>query len=366
MQLVDNYKDIALSETPMIDVRAPIEYAKGTILNAVNLPLMTDDERRDVGICYKKHGQDQAVSLGHKLVSGEVKAKRLDNWCHYFDTHPNSHIFCFRGGLRSRISQQWIVETGRDIPLIKGGYKAFRQFLTQQSETITTQLPLLIVGGQTGCGKTELLDDLNGALDLEGLANHRGSAFGKNITPQPSQIDFENAIAKHLLKIEQAQLGVIITEDESRLIGRCALPLHLREKMAQAPVYMLQDSFEQRCLRILKSYVIDMLDAFMLHDPQQGFLGLSEHLHNALFAIRKRLGAERYSELKTVLDAALAKQLSQNDATGHLQWIEVLLRDYYDPLYQYQLGKKQHRIVYKGNHQQLLDILANKQREYRL
>jgi tRNA 2-selenouridine synthase len=342
----------------MIDVRAPVEFDKGTILNALNLPLMDDEQRRLVGICYKDKGQQAAIELGHKLVSGDIKDKTISLWCDYFDQNPNTHIFCFRGGLRSKTSQQWIMQTGRDIPLIKGGYKAFRQYLITSAQRIIEKMPLRIIGGKTGSGKTELLDALNDIVDLEGLANHRGSSFGKHISPQPSQINFENQLAKRLLQLDEKQLSSLILEDESRTIGKCALPEPLKLKMQQSPVYMLEDSFDTRVQRILHDYVISMNKQYRdTYGDEEGFIRFGDYLKAAFYGIRRRLGSQRHTELLAVLEQALVCQQSQNTPDGHIHWIEVLLREYYDPTYEYQLTKKQDRIVFKGNKDQLIERL---------
>ncbi len=361
MNIVDNFKEIVLQDTPMIDVRAPIEFDKGTILGAKNLTLMDDEERRLVGICYKEKGQQQAITLGHKLVCGDVKAQRVEAWCNYFDENPNTHIFCFRGGLRSKTSQQWITDTGRDIPLIKGGYKAFRQYLMSETENIIEQLPIHIISGKTGCGKTELLDVMDDILDLEGLANHRGSAFGKNISPQPSQINFENQIGKRLLQLQDSEQSHLILEDESRTIGRCALPECLRQKMLRSNVYLLEDDFDNRVERILQDYVINMRLQYQQNFGEEaGFNRFGEYLVTAFNGIKRRLGSQRHTELLKVLQQALSQQQSQNDHSGHMHWISVLLTDYYDPIYEYQLDKKQDRIVFRGNKKDLFELFKEK------
>ncbi|MFT4926315.1 MAG: tRNA 2-selenouridine synthase [Phenylobacterium sp.] len=358
MTIVDNYQQIILQNTPLIDVRAPVEFVKGSIPNATNLPLMNDEERHLVGICYKEKGQDAAITLGHKLVSGDLKQQRVNHWGEFFDSHPNSHILCFRGGLRSKTSQQWIIDSGRDIPLIKGGYKALRQYCIEQTELIVGQMPLCMVGGKTGSGKTELLMALGDTLDLEGIANHRGSAFGKNITEQPSQINFENEVAKRLLQLQQMPYTHLVVEDESRTVGRCALPLVLLEKMRQSPVYWLEDDIDHRAQRILHDYVVDMdLQYRARFGDEVGFERFSEYLKTAFNGIRRRLGDLRHTQLLETLQQALNKQQSQNDASDHLQWIMVLLSEYYDPIYQYQLTNKQDRIVHRGNKDELLEVL---------
>lgn len=355
MHLVDNYKEIVLADTPMIDVRAPVEFDKGSILGAANLPLMDNEQRHQVGICYKEKGQEQAIALGHQLVSGLLKQQRIEAWCQYFDQHPNTHLFCFRGGLRSKTTQQWINQTGRDIPLIKGGYKAMRTFLLKTLEQTVEQKTLKLISGKTGCGKTELLVRLNHTVDLEGLANHRGSSFGKQVSPQPSQINFENQIAKRLLQLQSSQQ--LILEDESRLIGRCALPDNLRAQMQQSKVYLLEDTFENRVERILQDYVINMEKQFNQQYGDDGFNQFSAYLNTAFNGIKRRLGLERHKALVTTLNEALLKQSSQNDADGHITWIEVLLKEYYDPIYEYQLAKKQQRIISSGDKEALFEQL---------
>ena len=365
MQIVDNYRQLALDDTPMIDVRAPVEFVKGAILSAINLPLMDDAERHKVGICYKEQGQQAAIELGHQLVSGLTRDNRVAAWCDYFDANPNTHIYCFRGGLRSKTSQRWIVESGRDIPLIKGGYKAFRQYLLQQTESLVGQWPLHIIGGKTGCGKTEVLAAMNNILDLEGLANHRGSSFGKKVTPQPSQINFENQLAKRLLQLQQNGVGALILEDESRIIGRCALPLVLKEKMLRSPVYMLEDDFESRVARILDDYVIQMDQQFTAsYGEEDGQTKLEDYLTKALNGIRRRLGPQRHTQLQEVLQDALRHHQSSNDYSRHEDWIRVLLNEYYDPLYDYQISKKQDRIVYRGTAEELLSLMKEKQNQW--
>lgn len=113
-------------ERPLIDVRAPVEFAQGALPGAVNLPLMIDDERHQVGIAYKKHGQAAAIELGERLVSGAVKQARIAAWQAYLAEYPNALIYCFRGGLRSQITQQWLEEAGISRPRLEGGWKAMR------------------------------------------------------------------------------------------------------------------------------------------------------------------------------------------------------------------------------------------------
>ncbi|MFQ3192723.1 MAG: tRNA 2-selenouridine synthase, partial [Paraglaciecola sp.] len=132
MQPITDFKQLFLSDTPMIDVRAPIEFIKGAFPSSISAPLMNDDEREAVGTCYKEHGSDAALELGHQLVFGDIKAQRLRHWQNLTKTHPDGIFYCFRGGLRSRITQQWLNDIGIDRPYVEGGYKAMRTYLLEQ------------------------------------------------------------------------------------------------------------------------------------------------------------------------------------------------------------------------------------------
>ncbi len=276
---ITDYRDIFLNDRPMMDTRAPVEFTKGAFPGVVNLPLMTDDERRRVGTCYKQQGQQAAIVLGHQLVSGATKAERIEQWAQFAQANPNGYLYCFRGGLRSQIVQQWLkTEAGIDYPRVGGGYKAMRTFLVETIEQATAQCDFVLLGGMTGTGKTEVLTQLNNALDLEGHANHRGSSFGKRATTQPSNIDFENRLAVDLLKKRAAGIERFVVEDESRMIGSCALPLPLHKGMQGFAMVWLEDSVEGRVERILRDYVINLCAEFIAVFGENGYAFFAERL----------------------------------------------------------------------------------------
>ena len=143
-------------DTTFIDVRAPLEFDQGHVPGALNRPLMDDEERRRVGICYKQNGQKAAVALGHKLVSGAVKAERVQAWLAAARAAPGrTLVYCARGGMRSSISQSWMAEAGLDLPLVQGGYKTLRHTLMQQNEHFADQADFIVVAGRTGSGKDQ-------------------------------------------------------------------------------------------------------------------------------------------------------------------------------------------------------------------
>ena len=241
-----DYRDIFLNDLPMMDMRAPVEFTKGAFPNAISLPLMTDIERQKVGTCYKQKGQQAAIELGHQLVSGKVKAERVEAWAAFARANPNGYLYCFRGGLRSQIVQQWLKDAGIDYPRVIGGYKAMRTFLIETLDSAVAECDFVIVGGMTGTGKTEVIAALDHSIDLEGHANHRGSSFGKRATGQPAQIDFENRLAIDLLKRRARGQQQFVLEDESRLIGTCSLPLSLHQGMQDYPLVWLEDQSADR------------------------------------------------------------------------------------------------------------------------
>jgi len=253
---IDDYKDLFLKEIEMMDVRAPIEFSQGAFPHTLNLPLMSDDEREAVGLCYKKNGQDKAIELGHQLVSGETKEQRVNDWSHFVKTNPHGVLYCFRGGLRSKITQQWIYEkTGKIYPRVKGGYKAMRRFLIDELVNSANTIKPIMLGGRTGIGKTPLLAKLEQKLEHEAIYHHRGSGFGKHATPQPSQIDVENSLSIEFIKLREKGFSHIVLEDEgNNIVPRC-IPDALSEKIKSSPLILLEDERELCTANTLQAYI---------------------------------------------------------------------------------------------------------------
>jgi len=285
-------------------------------------------------------------------------------WAAFARAHPDGALYCFRGGLRSQTVQRWLrEEAGIDYPLVVGGYKAMRTFLIETTQQALRECSLIVVGGLTGTGKTDVIAQLENAVDLEGLANHRGSAFGRRSTPQPTPIDFENCLAIDLLRKREAGWTQFVLEDEGRFIGSCTLPLELSEAMQQCPLVWLEDSFENRVERILRDYVLDQQrDYVTAHGEELGFRLYAQQLLESLGRIAKRLGGLRHQRLTDVMQAALAQQESSGAVDGHRAWIAELLRDYYDPMYDYQRESKTARTVFAGTQDEVLDYLRAQQR----
>lgn len=356
-EFYDDFKSIVLNKTPLLDVRAPVEFQSGAFLEAVNLPIMNDEERRLVGICYKNEGNAKAIELGHKLVSGDVKEERVRAWCDFIDANPDALLYCFRGGQRSKIAQQWIKESGREISRIKGGYKAFRNYLLNEIDASLFSFKPLILGGRTGCGKTIFLRELPYAIDLEALANHRGSSFGQKITPQTSQINFENNLAYALIQKIQKGFSYLLFEDEGKHIGSVFMPKSFISAMAEAPLVILETSIEKRIEITLEEYVIEAQTNYKRADFEDAFEAWQQNIQSAMKRIEKRLGYEKYALVCTLFKSGVDEQIKKGSYEKYKEWVEYLLREYYDPMYDYQIQKRSNNIVFRGNAQDVKKYL---------
>ncbi len=356
-QDIEDYHSLILNGAPLIDVRAPIEFSTGHLPASYNFPILSDEERVAVGTCYKQKGRDKAVELGHQLVSGNNRSDKIEAWQQFYSDHPNAVIYCARGGMRSKLSQSWLKEIGIDLPRVHLGYKGLRNYLLSVLDNVD-QHPMLIVSGDTGTGKTELLQNFDAMIDLEGLANHHGSAFGKNITEQPAQATFENALAVNY--VQKNDLPVWLLEDESRNIGKVHLPESLYIAMSKAPIVVVEEPLDNRLHRISQLYFIEMSEKYRnAYGDELGWDKYCDYLKQGLFALRKRLGLGRFAVLQQILEDALVEQLSTGKIDLHLDWLSILLTEYYDPMYQYQLNKKKDRMIFSSDYQSVSDFIKD-------
>ncbi|WP_017300794.1 tRNA 2-selenouridine(34) synthase MnmH [Nodosilinea nodulosa] len=299
---------------PILDVRSPGEYGHGHIPGAVSLPLFTDEERSRVGICYKQVGREAAVELGFDIAGpkcGEFirAAKTLA---------PNRHlrVHCWRGGMRSG-GMGWILElAGFTVHTLEGGYKAYRRWVR---ETLATPKPIMILGGMTGSGKTLILQELAAlgepVLDLEALANHRGSSFGALLLPpQPSTEHYENLLAEKWVNFSGQR--PIWLEAESRRVGTCRIPNELFLQMEAAPAIEVVRSLDER---------LDLLVAIYGEASAEELVAATER-------IRKRLGGDRTQVAVAHIQA------------GNLRAACAIILDYYDRAYRHDLERRRRTI----------------------
>ncbi|HAD14792.1 MAG TPA: tRNA 2-selenouridine(34) synthase MnmH [Saprospirales bacterium] len=254
--VLDPAKFIAeLPERVMLDVRSPGEYAHGHIPGALSFPLFDDAERSQVGTMYKQTGKEEAMELGLSIVGPKMadfvkQAKKLA---------PGRRlaVHCWRGGQRSG-SMAWLFrQSGFDVVTLHGGYKAYRQYILDGFKT--TSLKLIVLGGRTGSGKTKILHKLKNLgeqiIDLEGLAHHKGSAFGFiGEQPQPTVEQYENDLFQAISQLDPGRRVWI--ENESKSIGRVYIPLDFWAKMKAAPLVNIDIPNHIRLENLVKDYVL--------------------------------------------------------------------------------------------------------------
>ena len=340
-------KDLIQKKTPFIDVRSPSEFNQGSIPLSINIPILNDIEREIVGKAFKSSGQEVAKKIGHQLVSGKIKNHRVNEWKEFIEANPRSWLYCARGGLRSEIAQSWLKDIGLIIDRVDGGFKSIRNFCLEVFEHINEDnKDWIVLAGRTGSDKTGMINKLNNSIDLEGLANHRGSAFGARSTMQPSPVNFENSLAFEYLHHKSNRL---VLEDESRTIGRLVIPPKFYEKMQKTIICLVEIPIEERVENIFNEYVANHLKS-----DKNIILANKRFLEN-LDKIKKRLGTSSHSIIKEKIQEAF----SNNDRNAHLEWIEKLIVSYYDNMYDYQLNKKIDRCIFKGNRLECLEYLRS-------
>jgi tRNA 2-selenouridine synthase len=300
---------------PVADVRSPGEFLSGHIPGAVNIPLFSDSERESVGIKYKKEGRLPAIMEGVRLISPAITAK-LDRAIR-LAKDGNLLVHCWRGGMRSE-AMAWLFSLGGlDIEVLQGGYKQYRHHTL---ESLSKKRKMIVLGGMTGSSKTHIIRNLketgNRIIDLEGLANHKGSAFGSlGQLPQPTTEHFANILHKELLTINPETAFWI--EDESRNIGTVFLPDAFYLNMQDTPVILLMMDIKTRLPRLMEEYSV--------FPPEQ--------LKDSVLRISKRLGGDNTREaLKAIDEGDFAKA------------IEITLL-YYDKAYMFGLKKKNERNI---------------------
>ena len=359
LPLTDDFKSIVLNNTPLIDVRAPIEFEKGAFINATNLPLINDEERHLIGTKYKNEGNAEAVKLGFELVDEQMKEERVNRWLDFIQENPQAMLYCFRGGQRSKFSQMFIAERGVEITRLKGGYKAFRNYLIDAIDDSIKHFKPIILGGRTGSGKTILLHKIKNSIDLEGLANHRGSSFGRKTTPQPTQIDFENALAYDLIQKLDKGYKNLIFEDEGKFVGKVYIPKTFASYLANAPLIILETPIKERVEITFDEYIIKSQNDYEKMYKNKYLNKWENDIKSALDRIKKRLGRERHNIAYMLFENALSKQKLHQSLDSYMEFISYLLKEYYDPMYDYQIQKSIDRVAFRGSSSEVMKYIKN-------
>jgi len=325
-----------LSNVSNIDLRSENEFKKGSIPQSVNIPILNNDQFKKVGIEYKKNGSDAAIALGHSLVKGSLKENLIHHWTEHLKKNPECLLYCFRGGMRSEIAVKWLNDCGVKVNRLKGGYKNFRNWVISQHLDIENYIKdWIIIGGLTGSGKTDFLRSFKESIDLERIANHRGSAFGIRDGGQPTQSNFENILTLDYLNHKSENL---ILEDESRTIGRAGLPGFWYQKMQSSKLVILEVDDDNRAENIYYEYVYDEINDGVSEES------LLEKYLVSLKNIKRRLGNVVYDNVKDLMKSAF----HQNEKEIHKEWILALLTNYYDKTYRHKLDMRKDFIVHKG------------------
>jgi len=324
---LDNFWTLR-EQLPLVDARSEGEFAQSHIPGAINIPILNNAERIQVGTLYKQAGPEKATLKGFELVGPRfhlIQREALRNF-------PNKKVmlYCWRGGMRSQILSWLLTQVGFEVYRLAGGYKTYRTFTFNE---VRKPYPLLVLGGKTGAAKTVLLQKLKErgeqVVDLEGLANHKGSSFGAIGLPgQPTVEQFENLLAEQLRKIPPDR--AIWVENESRRIGRIILPDPFFLQMTQSPRIEIEKTDTERIAHITREYA-----------------GLDQvELSDAVLRLQKRLGGDRTKQ------AVEAIQANQPEI-----WIPILLQ-YYDKTYSYDLARHE---VSKTIHLNLEDLALEDQ-----
>ncbi|MBF0381229.1 MAG: tRNA 2-selenouridine(34) synthase MnmH [Magnetococcales bacterium] len=296
-------------DIPLLDVRSPAEFAKGHIPGAVSLPLFSNEERKLVGTTYKQVGPKEAFQQGLDLVG--PKMSHFVQMGEKLSHNGQVKLYCWRGGKRSQSIGWLLQQAGLQVTVLRGGYRSYRQ---KALKKLSEPANLMVIGGHTGCGKTEILQRLEQmgeqVLDLEGLANHRGSAFGGIGQPkQPSNEQFFNMVWEKWSRMDTSR--TIWIENESLCIGRVVVPEALLAQMKKAPLLLLNAPNTLRVQYLIKLY---------------GSQPKSD-IANAVQKISKKLGSHD------------AKQILNQLASGDLTAVVNRLLKYYDKRYQYGLNR---------------------------
>ncbi len=320
----------------LFDVRSPGEFSKGHLPGAINFPLFSDEEHSIVGTVYKQEGKEQAIQRGLEMIGPRLST--LVTEARSLADKKTIFIYCWRGGMRSN-SLAWLLTTaGMTVHLLQGGYKAYRTYL---SNKLIGEGKLLVLGGYTGSAKTHILHIMRSkgaqVLDLEGLAKHKGSAFGNLYEDEQPEIEqFINSIGEHFRRFDFSR--PIWVEDESRTIGNVWLPEEFYRRLRSSPVMAIERSRDERATFLAEDY--GKIDRTKLK------IGFSK--------IERRLGGQNVQAAQEAVDS------------GDLVAAAKIGLAYYDKTYEHGLSKRDTglltRLDMKGkSHEEIADYLLSKQ-----
>jgi tRNA 2-selenouridine synthase len=302
-----------------IDTRTPKEFAEDHLPNAINIPLLSNEERAIVGLLYKQTSREKAIEKGVELFSA-----KLPRFLSQINKYRNKTmiIHCWRGGMRSSTVTTLLESLGYDVLQLKGGYKEYRRYVRERLAEYKLKPTLVVLWGLTCSGKTELLQQVDNAIDLEGLAQHRGSLFGKIGLLPRSQKLFENMLLQKLESLQDEKF--IFIEGESRKIGDVQIPLFLWKKMCNAINISIVRSMDERIACALQIY--------------KGTKENDKELKKIISNLRDKMSKKRKTELIQLIDDKKYEHVAK-----------ILLEEYYDPLYKHTLDKHECSYTVENN-----------------
>ena len=294
----------------LVDVRSPQEFLDGCLPDAVNLPLLDDTERKTVGILYKRYGQRRAVERGYRILEPKLDALRKR-----FQRFPKSKtavVYCSRGGMRSQVITALMRSFGYRARQLAGGYKGFRTWNIKQLEQFEYG-EIIVLHGQTGVGKTAILNRLQNAVDLEGIAGHRGSMFGGIGKIPATQKRFDANLLRALEAIDTAM--PLFVEGESRKIGAVTIPRNLYDRMQRARNLLLKAPLHIRVERTVEEYITRQPDAI----PE---------IRSTIGYLKRDLGKAEVTRLRRLLDEKEYRECFRG-----------ILESYYDKKYSHGINR---------------------------
>lgn len=311
-----------LDKICLIDVRSPSEYAHDHIPGSVNIPLLDDDERREVGICYKEQGPKDARLLGVDLVSPKLPGFIRD-FLEIKKSNKMMVAYCWRGGLRSNSAAGLVRVAGMQVFTIRGGWKEYRRHVSDFLESFPPEYKFINLYGPTGCAKTEILRRLDSeglnVLDLEKAAAHKGSSFGTVDEPEYGSVTQKNFESKIWHSFYRSEGSVFLVEGESRKIGKVSIPPAVFDRMQSGVSVVAETSLDFRIAFTVENYKPDRY---------------IEEIRESLLRLRRYIGSAKTGELSAMLDRHDYETFTRD-----------LLVEYYDPLYCRSMPEKPDHVI---------------------